>query len=209
MTVSNSQVRRATVDDLVLLRRLWQQGNLPVAALEKRLTEFQVVETAAGDVLGAVGLRVVQHQGQIHSEVYKEAGLTDALRPRLWERIQSLARNHGLTRLWIGGAASLFWLDRGFEPPGSELLAHRKQLFGEEPNETWLTLKLRDESVTGASLDAEFELFRLAQKEEAERIARRARWLRWIAATIVLLVLALSGVAAAYLLSRGKSGRGF
>ena len=209
MTVSNCQVRRATVDDLVMLRRLWQQTRLPVAALEKRLTEFQIVETAGGNVLGAVGLRIVQRQGEIHSEAYQEPAMAGELRPRLWERIQTVVRNQGLTRLWIGGAASLFWLDRGFEHAGSELLARRAELFGEDGGQSWLTLKLRDEATTGASLDAEFELFRLAQQEETERIARRARWLRWIAAMVVILVLVLLGAAAAYLLRHGRPGPSF
>jgi N-acetylglutamate synthase-like GNAT family acetyltransferase len=207
MTVSNCQVRRATVDDLVMLRRLWQQGQLPVAALEKRLTEFQIVETAAGEVLGAVGLRVAQHQGEIHSEAYKEPALAEELRPRLWERIQSVARSQALTRLWVGDATSLFWLERGFEPAGSELLGRHAEALGDQADQSWLTLKLREEAVEGTSLEAEFELFRLAQQAETERIARRARWLRWIAATVVMAVLILLGVAAAYILGHGKPGR--
>ena len=53
MMTPNQQVRRATVEDLEKLVPLWQQENLPWEDLEKRFKEFQVVEGAGGELLGA------------------------------------------------------------------------------------------------------------------------------------------------------------
>ena len=46
MTASTNRVRRATLDDLGALKPLWTSMRLPAADLEKRLTEFQVIESA-------------------------------------------------------------------------------------------------------------------------------------------------------------------
>jgi N-acetylglutamate synthase-like GNAT family acetyltransferase len=208
MIASNYQVRRATVDDLVMLRRLWQQTQLPVATLEKRLTEFQVVETTGGQVLGAAGLRIAEKHGEIHSEVFTSPTHAEEVRLRLWERIQTVARNHGLCRLWIADASSLFWLDRGFEPAGSELLAKQPKAFADNGAQAWLVLTLREEGATGGSLDAEFELFRLAQKEERERLERRARLLRWLAGGLACVVLVLVCFALVYVFRHWQTVRG-
>jgi N-acetylglutamate synthase-like GNAT family acetyltransferase len=200
MTVSNHQVRRATIDDIVALRRLWRQGQLPVAALEKRLTEFQVVETPDGRVMGAIGLKVDQQQGELHSLVLQDSALAEELHPRLWERIQALARNYGLHRLWLTNAASLFWFDQGFEMAGNELMTKRPASFGEGGEGRWLTLKLREAPATTPSIEAELALLRLAQKEEAERIQRRAKALRVAACFIACVVLGLAGLAVFYVM---------
>ena len=43
MTAPQFPARRATLDDLPALRPLWEAERLDAAALEKRLTEFQLV----------------------------------------------------------------------------------------------------------------------------------------------------------------------
>src|SRR5207248_483320 len=72
MTASTLRVRRATVEDLETLRPLWTSMHLPVAELEPRLTEFQVVENAEGEVMGGIGFEITERQGRLHSE-----GFTD------------------------------------------------------------------------------------------------------------------------------------
>jgi N-acetylglutamate synthase-like GNAT family acetyltransferase len=207
MNVSNFQVRRATVDDLVPLRRLWQQAQLPVAELEKRLTEFQVVETADGDLLGAVGLRIQKGHGHVHSEVYRNPDQADELRGRLWERLLSLARNHGLMRLWLENGASMFWLEHGFEVAGSELQKSLPDSFGTREGQNWLTLTLRQETEAGELLEQEFAIFRESQRQETAHVARRAQFLRWLAAFLVcavLLLVAFSVWAALHLKRKGR-----
>ncbi len=208
MPVTNYQVRRATLDDLVALRRLWQQAQLPVTALEKRLTEFQIVETADGQVLGAIGLKIEQQQGEIHSEALIEASLESELRPRLWERLQAVARNYGLCRLWITNASSLFWFDQGFQAAGAELLPKRPMSFGGDEPGRWLALTLREEAAGLTAVDAELELLRLTQRKESERLARQAKALRVLAGVIAAAILILAGMAMFYVMLHLKSGRG-
>ena len=116
MAASNYQVRRATVDDLAVLRQLWQQAQWPVADLEPRWREFQVVETVAGEVLGTIGIQTHEHQGKLHHEAFKVPDLVPQLRQRLWDRIASLAQLDGLHRLWISQNSALFYSEKGFEP---------------------------------------------------------------------------------------------
>src|SRR6476646_6437622 len=118
MAASNYQVRRATIDDLAVLRQLWQQAQWPVAELEPRWREFQVVETVAGEVLGTIGIQTHENQGKLHHEVFKVPDLVPQLRQRLWDRISSFAQLEGLHRLWIAHSSALFYSEKGFEPAG-------------------------------------------------------------------------------------------
>ena len=59
------RVRRATLDDLVTLREIWFSMRLPADELEKHLKEFQVVEDAEGNVLGAVGIRFSKQSARL------------------------------------------------------------------------------------------------------------------------------------------------
>src|SRR5947207_14554276 len=94
------QVRRATVDDIPKLNTLWRQENLPCQDLEGRFKEFQVIENGSGGIAGAVGLQVSGQEGRLHSEVFEDFGQADTLRRSLWERVRTVAQNHGLVRVW-------------------------------------------------------------------------------------------------------------
>ena len=100
MSPSPHRVRRATLEDLPGLRTLWESMHLPGPDLEKRLTEFQVVETADGRLAGALGIQIVRQHAWLHSESYLDFALADEARPQLLARIQALASNHGVFRLW-------------------------------------------------------------------------------------------------------------
>lgn len=200
MTLSNIQVRRATVDDLVVLRRLWQQRQLEHAHLEKRLTEFQIVETPEGEVLGAIGLQVQGHHGRIHSEAYAQLELASDLRPRLWDRVQSVARNHGLVWLWIENGTAMFWLEKGFEAATSDVLEKLPVGFADQPGQQWLVLKLREEPSAAQSIEHELAAFRQAHNEQSARVVRQARVLRLLAVVVVLIVLALMAWAGMFIL---------
>src|SRR5215831_20838256 len=101
-------VRRATLDDLEKLTELWKSMRFPVEDLSKRVTEFQVAENAEGKLLGAVGLQIAERQGRIHSEGFTDFSLAEQLRPMLWDRVNAVATNHGLLRLWTKEEAP-FW----------------------------------------------------------------------------------------------------
>src|SRR5688572_24083219 len=98
--MSNYRVRRATLDDISQLTALWKSMDFPVEELAKRITDFQIAEGPDGKVLGALGLQIAERQGRIHSECFTDFALAEQLRPLLWDRVHSVAINHGLLRLW-------------------------------------------------------------------------------------------------------------
>jgi len=186
--------RRATVDDLSGLKILWERARFQVLDLEKRLTEFQLIVSDAGDLIGALALHIEAKQGLLHSGAFAQPEQEEQFRPQLWERIQSVARNHGLNRLWTQEGAS-FWLQAGFVEGSAETLPRLPPGFGDR-QARWLTLQLKDENVAALSIEHEFELFQTAQKEETERLRRLGRRMKvtvfvviGIVATIGLLVI--------------------
>lgn len=189
-------VRRATLDDLENLRQLWQMGQLAPDILEKSFTEFQVVESDVGELLGAVGLRLEGHHGKLHSEVFVRPEQEEDLRPLLWERLQLVARNHGLARLWTQ-EPSPFWRQVSFQEPSAELLSHLPESFGDRQG-AWRTLQLREEVKPAISLDHEFELFMQHQSESTAQLMRRARRLKLVATLVAFVLLGLVVAAAIY-----------
>src|SRR5207244_2965542 len=101
MNPSGYHVRRATLDDLEKLRNLWKIRKFDILELEKRFTEFQVACDAKGELAGSIGLQILNQQGKIHSAVFKNIEDEEILTPILWERLQAVAKNHGLFRLWM------------------------------------------------------------------------------------------------------------
>ena len=191
MTTPHMQVRRATVEDLPHIVPLWQQENLPWQDLEKRFKEFQVVEQA-GELLGAVGLQIGGSEGRLHSEVYLHPEQADALRDKLWERIQIIATNFGLVRLWTQFATP-FWNRSGFQYASAEALAKLPASFGTDGH-PWKFVQLRAESAAPLSIDKEFALFKEAEKERTEQMFRQARVLKAIAVVVALTVFVLVAI---------------
>jgi len=189
MDSSNYRVRRATLDDLAQLTGLWQAMRLAVPDLGKRITEFQVAEGPDGKLVGAVALQVTARQGRIHSESFVDFSLADKLRPVLWERLQSVARNHGLLRLWTKEKAP-FWSHCGLMAADAESMQKLPALWRTADGE-WLTLKLRDDLETVMSLDKEFAMFMESEKQHTARTFQQARVLKIVATLIALAVLLL------------------
>src|SRR5882672_194344 len=119
MAAENYRVRRATLDDLEQLKALWTSMQHPAAELEARLTEFQVVESADGRIVGALGIQLSRQHGRLHSESYRDFALADDARALLLERVRSLCSNHGIFRLWTQEKAP-FWSRQGFRPATAE-----------------------------------------------------------------------------------------
>jgi len=189
MDSSNYRMRRATLDDLAQLTGLWQAMRLAVPDLGKRITEFQVAESPDGKLVGAVALQVTARQGRIHSESFVDFSLADKLRPVLWERLQSVARNHGLLRLWTQEKAP-FWSHCGLTTAEAESMQKLPALWRTDNGE-WLTLKLRDDLETVMSLDKEFAMFMESEKQHTARTFQQARVLKIVATLIALAVLLL------------------
>ena len=187
MTLPNYRVRRATLDDLSALKALWASMHFSGADLEKGLTEFQVVAGADGKLLGAIALQIADKSGRIHSEAFTDFGLAEELRSLLWERLQVIALNFGLLRLWTKESAP-FWNRCGLLPADAKTLEKLPRAWaGDTAN--WLTVQLRDETAV-ASVDKEFALFMAAEKQRTARALGYAKTLKRIA-TAIAIILAL------------------
>ena len=191
MNPIDCQIRRATIEDLHRLRSLWTQAALPVETLVKSLTEFQVAQAADGTMLACIGLQLDAQQGKIHHACYRSPEMRLALDQPLWERLQSVARNHGLWRLWTQDRSPV-WRDRGFQDSDKSVLKKLPSRFG-DPDDHWLVLKLRDETTTTISFEQEFELFKQAQQDWTHKALRQARVLKVLALLIAVILLAAAG----------------
>ena len=188
MTTSPQQVRRATVEDLPQLRTLWQQEDLPLEELEKRLKEFQVVDEG-GQVLGVLGLEVSGLEGRVHSEAFARPELADSMRGLLWERAQVVARNHGLVRLW-SQFATPFWTHCGFRAAADDVLGRLPPAFAGNPA-PWRFLQLRDDAALPVSIEKEFALFKEMENAETQKLFQRAKILKLIAGLLVTVLFVL------------------
>ena len=204
MSSANFRVRRATTDDMDQLIALWKSAHLPAGELDKRFTEFQVVENAEGKIEGAIGLQIVGSEGKIHSEAYTDFGLTDQLRPLLWERLRSVANNHGLFRFWTDEPAPFWKKECGFTEATPEALAKLPVQFGGAKSNL-LFLQLRADSAAPDSLDAEFARFKAEERERTEKMYQQARLFKGIAwgLAVVLFIFVAYGV---FYLMRYKAG---
>jgi N-acetylglutamate synthase-like GNAT family acetyltransferase len=200
MSPSNHRVRRATLEDLPGLRVLWELMHLPAADLERRLTEFQVVESTDGRLVGALGIQIFRQHAWLHSESYLDFALADEARPLLLARLQSLASNHGVFRLWTR-EKSPFWTRHGFKPATPEELKKLPEPWLASGPE-WLTLQLKDEQAI-ISLEKELSRFMESEKQRTLRTFQHVRTLKQIA-TFVALIGALFVLGAVfYLLHKG------
>ena len=199
--MSNYRVRRATLDDINQLTTLWKSMGFPVDDLAKRITEFQVAEGPQAKVVGALGLQIAERQGRIHSECFSDFALAEQLRPLLWDRVHSVAINHGLLRLWTQEQAP-FWNHCGLVVADAPTLEKLPAPWRATSSLPWLTLKLKEDIVTVVSLDKEFALFMESEKQRTARAFQHARLLKALATLIALAVLVLVMAAAFFIIRR-------
>jgi N-acetylglutamate synthase-like GNAT family acetyltransferase len=194
--------RRATTDDLKNLVALWKSAGFSAADLEKRFTDFQVVLDHNGRLCGAIGMRIVGHHGYIHSEAYIDFSFTDSVRPLLWKRLQTLANNLGLFRLWTLETAPYWKKEVGFGEAAPEKLEKLPAEFGarEQP---WLTLQLKEEHAAPENLEHQFQMFKETQRAETERMFQQAKTLKILATIIAALLLLFVIFGGLFLLKHG------
>ena len=198
MTSPNFRVRRAVIDDLPGLLELWQVMNFSTEGLDQRLTEFQVATDGQGNLLGAVGFEVAGAQGRIHHEAFGDFGLAEQLRPLFWEKIQMLAQNNGVFRLWTQEDAP-FWRQTGLQTPPRDVL---QKLPAKWLNDQggWLTLQLKDEAAIKAlSVDQEFAALMQAERE---KIAARVKLFQTSGMVLAILIALLVGALLVYVFRR-------
>jgi N-acetylglutamate synthase-like GNAT family acetyltransferase len=197
------RVRRATTDDRESLKALWEAMLLPANDLEKRLTEFQVVESADGKFLGAIGIQIVRQHAWLHSEGYLDFAHADQARQLFWERAQTLASNHGVFRMWTQ-ESSPFWAQLGFRPASAGKLSDLPPEWQPAGGE-WFVLQLKDEEAIAKALDKDFAAFMSAEKRNTERTYEQARTLKNIITIIGFAIGILCFGFAAYLLVHRNS----
>lgn len=167
--------------------------------LAKRITEFQVVELQPGGFLGAVGFQILERQGLIHSEGFTDFSLAEAARPLLWDRVNALAQNQGLLRIWTREEAP-FWSRCGLGPPDPEALTHLPAQWRMEPGRL-LTVKLKDDLDAILAADAQFALFMQNERQRSQRTLRRAKMMKAFAG-LLAAVLFFVVAGAAFMLVR-------
>jgi len=176
------KARRATTDDIDALKALWESAGFTAADLEKQFTDFQVVENTEGRIVGAIALQIEGAHGKIHSEAFIDFGLTDTLRPLLWERLEKMAQSHGLFQLWTLETAPFWKKAAGF----ISATAQPPEVFG-PANAPWLSLRLKDEGADPNLLEMQFNLFREAEKAKREQLLQRASALKMVGTGIAVL----------------------
>jgi len=199
MSLQTHRIRRATVDDFAALKIIWASMRLPADELEKRLTEFQVVENSGGEVVGAIGIQFSGQHALLHSEGYSDFGIADAARQLFWERIQTLASHYGVFRVWTQ-ERSPFWKSFGFQPPDAEVFTRLPAEWKNEFDGGWLTLQLKNEEVITAALEKEFAPFMAGEKSETEKISKKAKKMNLIITIAGFTVGILCITIAIYLL---------
>lgn len=204
MPATALQLRRATLEDLPQLKSLWASARLPVGELDRRFTEFQIAVDPAGQIVGALGLQMQKSQGLVHSEAFARPEEAVEIRPLLWQRIVSVARNNGLARLWTMPIAH-FYREQGMLDADEVTRSRLPEAFG-HPKADWVTLKLKEESQNVISIEKEFEIFAQAQRDETEQVMKRAQALRAFAYALLLIAVLAFG-AVAYLVWNARRRR--
>ena len=159
----------------------------PTQELARRITEFQVAEGMDGTVLGGVGLQIAERQGLVHSEGFGDFALAESLRQLLWDRVNAVATNHGLLRLWTQEQAP-FWNHCGLVKADPEALQKLPAAW-RGSSAQWLTLKLKDDVETVLSVDREFAVFMQSEKQRTEQVFRRARAMKTFMTLIAVAML--------------------
>jgi hypothetical protein len=167
---------------------LWAGMNFPREELEKRLTDFQVGVDGEGRLLGGVAFEVAGNQGRIHHEAFGDFGVADILRPLLWDKIQMLAQNNLVFRVWTQEVAP-FWKQTGLQPPTREALQKIPAKWSTQGQ--WLTLQLKEEAAIKAlSGEGEFEAILRSEREASrEAMERRTRTIKRAATTLAILLV--------------------
>jgi N-acetylglutamate synthase-like GNAT family acetyltransferase len=191
------RVRRATIDDLGALKQIWNSMRLPADDLERQLKEFQVADRD-GEVVGCIGIQLANQHALLHGEGFSDFSVADAARQMFWERIRTLAANHGIFRIWTQ-ENSPFWLHWGFQPAAAEMLPRLPEQWKSE-GAKWFTFELKNEDAINAALETKFAGFMDAEKQQTARTFEKAKTLKTVITIIGFAVGILCFVIAGYLL---------
>jgi N-acetylglutamate synthase-like GNAT family acetyltransferase len=200
MSSSGYSVRRATLEDIGPLMELWRTMSFPVEDLAKRVTEFQVACDPFGGLVGATGLHVEGREGLIHSEAFVDFSLAEAVRPKTWERLNLVATNTGLVRLWTLETAP-FWHQAGMSSPSEQSLQKLPAAW-KTANGKWLCLKLREDLDNLVCAEKEFTAFMELERHKSARLQQRAQTFKFVVTLVGLGLFVAAVIFAAMLLLR-------
>lgn len=182
-------VRRANVDDLQGLKQLWERAGMQVLDMERRLTEFQLVSSMDGDLKGVTALHVEGRHALLYGEAYVRPEEEAQFRPMMWERLKTLAKNHGVARVWTREESPFWHQEAGFAEVDAELGKRLPAKFGDAQHH-WSSLALREETGEAVSWEKEFEMFQHASRAGMEETMAKARRLRIMALGVGFAILA-------------------
>ncbi len=193
--------RRATIDDLPSLQALWLEAEQPWEELEKFLGEFQVVADPDGSLLAAIGLLVEGTEGLLHTETIAQQAheQADELRALLWRRLQIVARNQGVVRMWTA-EESLYWATEFTPASPAAIQGCSASFLANDPMATWRIRELVDLAKMNRIVDEQMAIW--ATKREGEREAARQRIAVWRSVAMVLLVLFFVACGATLLIAK-------
>ena len=197
MSAAGLKIRRVHVGDLNELRAVWRAAGIYSLELEKRFTEFQIVINEKADIIASFGINAQGKEAHVHSESYAPDAPREEIRELIWKRVQTLAENRGLMRLWADDQE--FWKQQGFEKPQEKVLKRGIELFG-SAMERRLTLQLRDEEDLHKLAEAQFELFQQTSQAERERILSQGNFYKNVAVAVAAFVVLGGLIAAAFFL---------
>lgn len=193
--------RRATLDDLRALESLWQRLGLPWEQLEQYLTEFQVVPAEDGSLRAAIGLLVEGQEALMHTEaIPADEPEPDELRQALWRRLQVVARNQGVVRVWTQEDAP-YWAASGFSAASEGVLAEAKASFIPQ-NSDWRVFPLTDPDRTSKIIQEQMAIWQATRERESNDFMSTIRNVRNGAFLIAGGIIILLFVMAFYIFSK-------
>src|SRR5581483_656989 len=200
--ISSLKIRRATIEDLPALRAIWDSMRLPSEALEKQLKEFQVAEMN-GHVVGTIGIQFAGPAALLYCEGFSDFSVADAARELFWERVATLAANHGVFRIWTQ-ENSPFWPRFGFQTANAEFLKRLPEQWNTGEGK-WLTLQLKDEDAVAAALENKFAGFMNLEKQQMANISEKAKTIRAAVTVIGFLIFFACMAVLIYWLTHGRA----
>jgi N-acetylglutamate synthase-like GNAT family acetyltransferase len=179
--------RRATSEDLPVLEALWQQTGLPWDQLHGFLNEFQVATDESGGLAGAIGLLIEGSQALLHTEAVRADVEADAVRSSLWRRVQIVARNQGVQRIWTQEDAP-YWLASGFAAATPMAVQQNRASFL-DPAAAWFAFDLMDPARAQGLINEQLAILEAERMQSAESFQSRVRAFRIFAILMALLIL--------------------
>lgn len=188
-SLSGLSARRAAVEDLAALQALWMENGLPWEALGEYLNEFQVTVDDSGLITGAIGLLIEGGQALLHTEAVRPGTDADVSRAALWRRVQIVARNQGVERIWTQEDAD-YWRASGFSPVPPPLVERAPASFLKSAD-AWLACDLMDPERAKAMINEQLAIMEAQRLQAAEEFQRKVRIFRIAAILLAFGVLVL------------------